>query len=193
MGSKEQVFREWLVGQAEGLRRLPPEQAAEEIGDFVQSIDQRLGAEVADDGDGTDSPRELVVTAFSDQTAFELVKALVEALPPIDGWTVTALKPPRGFDFQLDLDGTSIDASTLEFSPAAGAERGIHLLLSAQSAEEIAELDDELAWLIVEAGIGEELCARLGEVRFAPWTEARMRWPLRQLAEYVKQGMESLS
>lgn len=192
MGSKEQVFRQWMVDHASELRRQPPEEAAEEIGDFVQSIDERLGVEVADEVEGNEGPRELVVTAFSDQSAFGLVKSLVEALPELDGWTVTALKPPRGFDFQLDLDGTSIDASTLEFSPA-GAERGINLLLSGQSSEEVAALDDELAWLIVEAGIGEELCARLGEVSFAPWAEARVRWPLRQLAEYVKRSMGSLS
>jgi hypothetical protein len=45
------------------------------------------------------------------------VERLVEAAPDLKGWTVTALKPPRGFDFVLEADGVALVADELYFEP----------------------------------------------------------------------------
>jgi hypothetical protein len=186
MTKTPQKLADWFHANAQRLRNLPAEQAAEELGEFVITLDERLGVEIADDLDRAGT-REVIVTAFSDSTAFELVKQLVNVLSDLEEWTFVALKPPRGFNFKLSLGNHAVEAKTLEFAPMPGTVPGIRILIPDSLVHQIRdEQAEELAWLIVETGIGEELCGRLHHIELASRSSADVTWPISELAGYVK-------
>jgi hypothetical protein len=54
-------------------------------------------------------------TAWSASEVFPVVKELVSSGPALPGWRLTALKPPRGFGFTINVDGCEIAASRISF------------------------------------------------------------------------------
>lgn len=179
-----QRFSEYMRGQAGRLRKMDASDAADEIGDLLVSIDHRLGVEVAEDDDSDE--REVIVTAFSDATAFDLVELIVAELPNLPGWHFVALKPPRGFDFTVSIENQKLDAKLLEFTPLP--ERGaIALVVPPALVDQVAGAEsEELAWLIVETGIGERLAGQVQHVEFVSADRARVKWPIDQLPSYVQ-------
>lgn len=134
---KASEFSEWFGRNADRLRELSPDKAAEEVAAELGRHDARLGAEVADE-DGT---RELIVTAFGEASLFGLVGALCRgAVRP--GWSVRSLKPARGFGFTLEIDGDEVDASNLRFepleTPTMPETLGIRLLVPGRGADAVA-------------------------------------------------------
>lgn len=179
-------FAEFMRAHATRLRKMVASDAAEEIGDLVVSLDKRLGIEVAEDDDSDE--REVIITAFSDPTAFDLVESLAAELQDLPGWRFVALKPPRGFDFTLAIEGHRLNAKLLEFTPLP--ERGsIALVLPTALAGQVAgaEAAEELAWLIVETGIGEKLAAHVQHVELISADRAKVKWPIDRLGTYVEQ------
>ncbi len=98
-----------------------------------------------------------------------------------------ALKPPRGFDFSLTVGNSTIDASELAFCPMDEIPSGFQLLACNSIVASLVQSDDaeELAWLIVESGVGEEVAARIQHVEFASIESAATRIPIARLAEYA--------
>jgi hypothetical protein len=86
-------FAKWFTVNAARLARLDPERAAEKVAHHLGQVDRRLGVEVAD----SDGGRELIVSAAGDASLFALVDEICAELKA-PGWTVHALKPPRGFE-----------------------------------------------------------------------------------------------
>ncbi len=182
------VFARWLSENAARLLAAPAAEAADEIGDHILELDDRLGIEVGDPGpdEPQDTPRELVLTAFSDRSAFSLVKEIADTLAAIPGWTIVALKPPRGFEFTTAIGDSELQASTLEFRPTSDDSRAIQLLVPAGLLIHVAVEDQaEIGWLIIEAGIGEELASSLTGVELIARLETSPRWPMSALAGYV--------
>jgi hypothetical protein len=95
-----------------------------EDGDLLAELDARLrelgplGWEL---GPGRKEPCSLVISPAGDRAMLELTRAIVAAAPALHGWELWPAKPPRPWDFQLevdDLQGTSIaiDASTWRYA-----------------------------------------------------------------------------
>jgi hypothetical protein len=60
---------------------------------------------------------ELIITAEGRTEFFEKAEKLVSAAPKIGTWKFCALIPPRGSDFQIGIEGYTLNASTLWFQP----------------------------------------------------------------------------
>lgn len=60
---------------------------------------------------------EVVITAEGDVRHFEMVEQLVMNAPQIEGWRVTAFKPPEGFNFSVRYKDLVFDPSQLWFLP----------------------------------------------------------------------------
>ncbi|MBZ0233060.1 MAG: hypothetical protein K8M05_12080 [Deltaproteobacteria bacterium] len=175
-------FVKWFKNASSRLLQLPPDEAADEIGEHLIERDGRLGVEVADEADGT--AREMVVTAFSDPEAFQMARYVVNMLVGTPGWQVVALKPARGFAFNLEVGSRTLDASQLMYVDLTNG--GIGLVVSPQVFALLPEgrETEELAWLVVEGGIGEELAAQLNHIEFISAPRAGAR-PIQELAAHV--------
>jgi hypothetical protein len=173
-------FVEWFRTESNRLNSLSPKDAANEIGDRLLIADERLGVEIGSDDA---APREIILTAFSDSSAFSLVRDIVEKLGPLPGWNVIALKPPRGFDFSLAVAGQEIDAARLSFKELSGARAAFELISPGSCPT--GEGAEEAAWLIVETGIGEELAACISHLEFGCESGPGKRRPINELARHV--------
>jgi hypothetical protein len=185
LNDRIQRFVLWAKGNLQNLLTQASAVAADEIGDAILIVDDRLGVEVANEANG--GVREVIFTAFSNPELFPLVRRLCVALSEIPGWQFVALKPPRGFDFALTIAGHRLHAKKLEFAPISDIPNGIQLIPESDVFEHLpnAKQAEELAWLIVETGVGEELTARLQHIEFANPNSVRERHPILELRKYL--------
>jgi hypothetical protein len=181
-------FWQWMSENSEELLEADGQIVADRVHERLHDVDERLGVEVSEPAE----PREMIITAWSEAGAFPAVRELVAAAPALDGWQIIALKPPRGFEFGIDVDGLRIDANELQFDPLSAEENrallGIRVYVPSATDED--EADDRLARilpLILETGIGEEAAAQIDHTDFVagPATDARAL-PIDQLLRYVQ-------
>jgi len=190
MSSIDERLEDLLRWARENLPQLRHEASAvvaDQLGDEVLRVDGQLGVEVGDD-----SPvvRDVIVTAFSEPTRFSLVRRITALLGELAGWQFIPLKPPRGFEFRLTAGEQQISASSLEFAPFPEIEGGIHLVAPRAVIAELPEKEaEELAWLVVETGIGEELAGRLQHIDFSGGDGIVDRHSVRELEEYVRRHL----
>lgn len=88
------------------------EALADELLERLQQVSEQLWFELGLMKDGSG---HLIVTAEGNTGAFADVVALVGAAPAIEGWEITAFKPPRGFGFVLNRSGIAIDPRQARF------------------------------------------------------------------------------
>jgi hypothetical protein len=177
------VFARWFRDHRARLHGLAASEAADEIAEALLRVDAQLGVEVADGGSEV---RELILTAYSDGTRFLLVQRIAAALGPSAGWTIIALKPARGFDFELTLGASVVRAASLRFVPMPGVGHGVRLLVDAAMPIPDRADAEEIAWLVVETGIGEELAARLAHVELGHSAGDSGERAIIDLAEHVR-------
>jgi hypothetical protein len=60
---------------------------------------------------------ELVITADGDIALFCKVEELVKAAPPIEGWIITAHKPPIGVEMKINMYNYHFDKENMQFYP----------------------------------------------------------------------------
>lgn len=158
---------------------------ADAIGGQVLSLDQRLGVEVSDHR--ATQPREIIFTSYSDSSLFQDIRRIVAALPHVSGWQFIALKPARGFDFSINLGGFKLKANRLNFAPIEEIDCGIQLLIPHEMYSRIANTDDaeELAWLITETGIGEELSSKINHIEFADASKNKGGQNIKNIGNFV--------
>jgi hypothetical protein len=183
-----QTFVSWVHDNAARLRAQPARAVADELGDAALQVHGQLGVEVADEDDGA---REVIVTAFSDPSLFPLVRRIVDLLSDVSGWSFVCLKQPRGFAFTLEVGECQLDAEMLGFAPLSEIPGGIRLIAREEvlAALPPSEEAEELAWLIVETGVGEELAGQVQHVEFASAEEVVSdRRPIEELAGYLREA-----
>ncbi|NYZ70410.1 hypothetical protein H0A36_30830, partial [Endozoicomonas sp. SM1973] len=133
--------------------------------------------------------REVIITAFSNPELFPIVHEIVKQLKDIDGWSFIALKQPRGFSFKISIGDKQLDVKNLLFTPIPNIPNGIQLVAPDDIAKSLSKGEDseELAWLIVETGIGEKLTGKLEHIEFAnsDATEKHKR-PISELKNYIE-------
>lgn len=176
---------EWFRSNATRLNSKPAQLIADEFGDVLLAIDEQLGLEVSKEF-SSEGEREIILTTFSEPRLFSLVRRLVELLNETPGWCFVPLKPPRGFDFKLMLAESYINAADLSYAGIPDIEGGVQLLLSPGTLNELPADSQEMAWLVVETGIGEELTAKLAHVEFASRANSKDYEPIANLRNYVE-------
>jgi hypothetical protein len=179
-------FWEWMSVSSAELLEADGQEVADRVEERLRDIDARIGVEVS----GPAEPREMIITAWSERMAFDAVRDIVAAAPPLDGWQIIALKPPRGFAFALNLDGFHFDASELMFDPLSAQEDpkllGIRVYVPAASDDDDERLSRALP-LILETGIGEEAAAQIDHSDFvAGPPQDNKALPIEQLLPYVQ-------
>jgi hypothetical protein len=184
------TFSAWLAKNGSRLLRLPSDEAADEIGDFIVALDSRLGVEVGNSkpAQGEAEARELIITAFSNREAFPLVRQIVDSSIATSGWRVVALKPPRGFDFVVTVGDSELQANDLTFI-ADPVKAHVIRLVAEPSALAAVSPDDalEIGWLVVETGLGEELSSRIAALDLISSNESNQPGEsISELAEYVR-------
>jgi hypothetical protein len=173
MTDEVETFVSWLREESVRLRNAPVEDAAEGIAERLEQIDSRLGIELAKEPESGEM--DLIVTAYSNEALFAIVRDLTSRLVPLPGWRVTALKPARGFDFDISFGKHTVRASELRWRELADVPHGFALIAPQQSSIDIPSGSDgeELAWLVVETGLGEELASRIEHLEFSRTGQAR--------------------
>lgn len=159
-----QAFVEWARAHLDSLRNSPSEYVANLVFAELEKVAPELGVEV---GDSSSDRRELILTAFSDPDFFQLVKEIADQINPINGWSVVPLKPPRGFKFNIALGRRKITANSLKFEELPGVHLGIRIICPMGLLKDLnTGQREELGWLIVESGVGEELSAMIQHIEF---------------------------
>jgi hypothetical protein len=182
--TKVDRFWSWFEENREELARAEPEEIAEELDAALNRVDERLAVEVAKDATGI----EVIISANGDREAFPVVRSLVRSANSSKRWKFVGLKPPRGFDFKLDVEGASIEADKLSFDPLEGVKNPKALGIRLFGLDVESELNNvnSLARLIVETGIGEELAAQIDYIDARPASEAVDTLPIAELLAYVE-------
>ena len=184
---KVQKFKSWARKNMERLKTATASVAADQISEELLRINEQLGVEVSEE---IEENREAIITAFSESSLFSLVKEIVDELSDVPGWRFVALKPPRGFAFTISVGIQKLYAKTLEFSPIRGVDGGIYLVPSREVLDTLLSGDDleEIAWLIVETGIGEELGGRIQQLEFVGKEQAGKCRPIEELEAFLLAG-----
>ena len=111
------AFWDWFAENEERFRLLKDQKAPE----LLDEIEMQLASAhpelclVIDSG--IDSVIELIITAEGNPELFDDVREFVGSAPTVDAWRIVAFKPPRGFEFEIDLPTGSLDVSKLWFVP----------------------------------------------------------------------------
>ena len=176
-------FWDWFARNSNRLRSSGPEAAADELEVQIRSLDPRLGVEVSGDG----GERDITVTAGGDPSVFDVARRVANAAPVLIGWRVQALKPPRGFEFRLSAGGLEIDAHELRFDPVRVKGQPDQLAVRVYAGARLGACEGiaDAVRLVLEAGIGEELSARIKHVEVAPAPDSGAPLPITDLAAFV--------
>jgi hypothetical protein len=177
-------FWKWFEKNSARLRGCDGATVADELESMVSQIDGRLGVEVAN----IHGKNEFIITANSDPDAFPVARTLAAAAPPVKGWKFICLKPPRGCNFKLQVEGFDVQADHCMFDPLESDELpdslGIRLFIPSIDDQSI-DLEYP-ATLIVETIIGEELTARISYIDVGLWRDRGDALPISELHKYVK-------
>lgn len=178
-------FVQWFLAQAAQLRQMDPDAATQAIQAELLKVEETLACEVSDEGEA--DARELVISAQGDSRLFEQVEALAPKLKAAEGWTVHALKPPRGFEFKLDADGTVVDARSLYFEPLESPSMPGILGLRLFAPEATVPALGQLGWWVLETGIGEKALALIEHLEVAAMPEDQGElMPIKALGTFVQ-------
>lgn len=160
--SANRALYEQLIGimEAAGAGQVPsPAVLAgiEKLHDALGKYDNRLRFEF-----GRDEQKrfDLVITADGNPAVFDSVFKLVAAAPAIPGWVFTPLKPRRPEALPAaEVEGRMVSAETFRFhaapDPEVPGKTVVLILVDAPDLDERADMYDQLAFLSVDAQLGE--------------------------------------
>lgn len=184
------TFWTWFRGFA---KRLPvdeiPESLQDELLSQLHRFDERLYFLLSTNA----TPKELIITAEGNQTAFASADRLVAAAPNLPGWDFYSLKPPMGFDFRHSDGPISLDVSNLWFMPTESTDdpAALGIVLGVPDAGFVLKNQSvDTAYTILEIAIGERSCTRdiahvaVDDLPDEPETNGYLKLP--RLPEYVE-------
>lgn len=143
----------WLTPRKDELSTMTPLEVEQVFDAELAKLDAGLFARVSDEL----GERKVVISAGRKAELFDRVRELVAAAPKLPRWSIIALEPARGFEFEFQA-GRHIDARALGFVPRK-TDEGLVIRLLVPNPEHEGWVG--IAWQIVEAGIGEEAAARI--------------------------------
>jgi hypothetical protein len=116
--SRIEEFWDWFRSVAATLAaNVEAPKLVEELDSRVDNLDPKLSWEI---GPGLSEPWQLVISPNLNQDLREEARTIVSYAPSIDGWQFHSAKPPKEWDYTLELeteDGglVRLDASTWTF------------------------------------------------------------------------------
>jgi hypothetical protein len=135
----------------------------ERLHEALAKYDNRLRFEFGRD---TLKRFDLVITAEGDPVAFDSVFKLVAAAPALPGWIITPLKPRRPDALPAaEVEGRMVSSDKFRFhatpDPDTPGKSMVLVLVDAPDLDARADLYDRLAYLSVDAQLGELDSVRL--------------------------------
>lgn len=117
-----EAFWDWFGDNHKRFRKMDESNRDELLDEIMQElhvIDENLFFEVSLPQDGI---CDFVITAEGRRNLFALVDDVIDAAPPLKGWTFTALRPALGFEFAIDFESLHLDPKELWFAPLTGGK-----------------------------------------------------------------------
>jgi len=178
----------WLESRAEEVQQMEAEAVAELLTEGLAKVDDRVSTEVSDRG----GERQIVLTADGEADVFSAVRALVASAPTIPGVRFIALRPPQGFECEVQAGALVFEAKALSFQPLSRAEApaqlAVRLLVPNPQLEEWAQI----GWQVIETGVGEEVAARIGYLEIGTRTDdSENVFALESLGGYIERHSEA--
>ncbi len=157
MASKAERFWTWFARESGRFAAAPEytEAMFDEITAEVQRYSKGVHVML---GGGPNGERELVITTEGDPDYIDEVRELVRVAPEVPGWTVTAFKPPQGFEFVIRIIEREIDASRLRFRsvPEMDSDDGMGVdVFFPDYDPKQEEAFTFAAYIVLDAGLGE--------------------------------------
>ncbi len=172
------------------LRQLPDNEIAEQVQKTASEYFGAIGVEVSCDSQS----REIIFTACGDKDKFNDIRRLVSRAPQLPDWTFTALKPRRGFKFSLSIDHVTVYPSHLRFVSlqSSSSPNQIGIRVFAPACISGRNDGDDIIWMIVEIGIGEEAASEVSYIEVRPDTESpNDAFAIESLEKYVEWAKNS--
>lgn len=157
------------------------------VGGLLRVYDDNLSYELGHDGERFD----LVISAGGIRSNISSVLTLVKAMPQIDGWKVTAFRPPldRPEDVSLKIDGMTVTTDIARFALAAAYENKCDILLVLKAGSLPNGMDLRIpGFHFLDMVLGEyDVMTRLGNIEFRTYDETQEDQfsPMRQLREQL--------
>ena len=186
-------FWQWFVKNKAVFEDLPQESLSEYVhrqldlvGEQLRQVSDGLLIEVSKNAEGL---RDLTITAEGDTEKFEIIRKIVEAAPPIPGWTITAFRQRMPKGCVLEAGTIKYNVEEMFFEPFIDGNEFDVLVY----AENLADVDEQKAFhfgmVLMDNLLGEYDSAlsvrRYGfrDIRDAE-NEGSLR-PLNELPEFV--------
>jgi hypothetical protein len=136
--------------------------------------------------------REFIVTAEGHVSSFPLAEKLVRLAPNVEGWAFIALKPPQGFQFTTNYEGTRFDPRQIWFLPLESeshpSDLGLRIAVPGLDRTDQRAAHNAVL-VILDTGLGERSAAldvQHTEVTELPANPASLGYiELPELAEYI--------
>lgn len=135
--------------------------------------------------------RDLIITADGNSALFPLVRNIVDAAPPIDGWTIFALKPKLGLPETTCWENCVVNLSDVVFDPLEldGSGLGLHFFVPGIEAKDFRNAHNAILRAL-DHGLGEEKFAaavQYTEVRAMPAGEEVTNYiPIHDLEKFIE-------
>ena len=112
---------------------------------------------------------EIIFSACGVTEHFDKIRKLIADAPKKSDFKFIALKPPRGFSFELAMGTHTLNAENLFFDPLIAKAAPTLLAIRMYIPRDIlkAENVDGILRTIIETGIGEELASKISKVEIA--------------------------
>ena len=157
-------FWKWFEQHLERLRTLEGEALVNEVYDRLTQVDARLGIEVASKPD-RDGNREFIITAYALRDAMPAAVDLAARAPHLPGFKVIGLRPAKGFTFSFKNEKGGCHGRDLRFvARRDGETTRLQLRIPAPVSELPHGQREQLGWQIINAGLGEQLAAKIDEL-----------------------------
>jgi hypothetical protein len=183
-----QRFWKWFVDNEDSIWNLDANSALDTIQRRLSEHCEDLEAEISDESDEEEPKRELIISAGGDASLFPAVEDLVANAPKLARWSFIGLKPPRGFDFELDCSVGKIVPEELFFEPMTSNAKPDSIGILVFVPQDLLNEDTEQCIrLVVETGIGERDSSVIEHIAVASMPEDPSPYlSLPQLGDYVK-------
>jgi hypothetical protein len=151
------AFWKWVSSHAQELRRRL--EGADPLLDDVRNELHRYCPELYFEVGGLPgATTALIITAEGNSSAFDAVRALVDAAPSLPGWEFIAFKPAQGFAFVTEHGRARIDASRSWFMPLESKSAPTQFGLVLACDEYSPDAHDDFmfaARVVIRTGLGE--------------------------------------
>ncbi len=185
--TRSMEFWKWFGDEERHLRQLDAQELVDVLCSRLSWLKPDLSIEVSIPKE-PEHEVEVIVSVAGNRARFADVRELVGQAPTLSDWRFLALKPARGFDFTADIGGCQVKANELFFDPlSAGDSISLGVQLYAPTGLAQHPANEEIAWTILETGIGEEACSFIARVDVLDsQSQSTGALPISDLGEYVR-------